>query len=379
MNAIPLQAAPGKTGIQFELAAESDETELRSLLRDQAMDGEVRIAMVREPDYFASLIVNGDPGRHSVFVGRDSRTSRLMMMGSRSVQNVFLGGRVARLGYLSQLRAITGFPWRRDTLLSGYAFAIHHRRADEPGFDLTSIMADNVRARRLLERGIPGMPRYSRITGMNTLVLPARTRKSDDDGVRRSGTSDLPQIAGFLQRCLRPYELAPVWSPERLQALVEAQALQSEDFLILENGGEITGCAAVWDQRGFRQTLVQGYAPGIERWRPLINLYLRSTGRPALPPAGSTLNAAYLSHLAVADADHAAVSRLVAAARGEAARRGIDLLLLGLCDNDPALGTLCRTRGVRAYRSVLYFVEDAHSQSHPIIDPGKIRVELATL
>ena len=49
---------------------------------------------------------------------------------------------------------------RVHALGAGYHAMDRTRLADELPYDLTSIVSDNHTARRLLERGLPGLPRY---------------------------------------------------------------------------------------------------------------------------------------------------------------------------------------------------------------------------
>ena len=48
--------------------------------------------------------------------------------------------------------------------------------ADAVGFHLTAILARNETARRLLEAGLPGLPRYSPVAEIKTFTLATRGR-----------------------------------------------------------------------------------------------------------------------------------------------------------------------------------------------------------
>ncbi len=174
----PGPAAAGTPGPAVELAGAADEPELRRLLRDNPMDGEIRVTFEREPDAALAAAVAGEP--HATIVAR-RRDGSLCGMGSRAVADAFVDGRPCRLGYLSQLRLDRG-ERRRAGLLrllaGGYEQLRERREAGEAPFDITTIVADNLAARRLLTAGLPGLPAYVELEPFVTLVLPAAGRRS---------------------------------------------------------------------------------------------------------------------------------------------------------------------------------------------------------
>jgi hypothetical protein len=90
--------------------------------------------------------------------------------------------------------------------------------------------------------------------------------------------------------------------------------------------------------------------------RSAANLVLPIAGLPRLPAPGERLEQIFLSHLAVAGDDEGVFHALVDHARGDAKRRGADLLLLGLCDAHPLAPRLRGLRGAKSYRSTLYLI-----------------------
>jgi hypothetical protein len=110
----------------------------------------------------------------------------------------------------------------------------------------------------------------------------------------------------------------------------------------------------VWDPRAFKQTRIHGYAPRVARLRPILNPLLRLRGVPPLPRAGSTLAAAFLSHVAVDGDDPATFLALLDDARAAARARGIEWLATAFVDGHPLLASLLRAARPRTYRTVLY-------------------------
>ena len=366
--------APG--GIRLELAGPGHDASIRRLLRARSMDGDVRLSLEREPCAHHAAAIEGD--RHHTVVAVEEQTGELVGMGSRAVRNVWVNGRVARLGYLGQLRLRPG---RRQSLRvapAAYAALEATRLPDELPFDLTSILADNLPARRMLESPRHGLPVYRPWAEFVTvLISPGRARRPTLGVVQ--GTDELvPDIARCLQRNLRRYQFAPLWSEEDLRSTERTRDLNPADFLVRMDGDRVTACLARWDQRRFKQVVVRGYRPALRRLRPWANLGLAATGRRPLPAAGSTLNLAYLSH-AAADGDRLELLLpLIKAARAWAAGTDIDYLVMGFAVANPLLDAVRRRFGGRSLNSVLYLVGPASMSLHGL-DRRIPHVECATL
>lgn len=337
-----------------EEARPEDDPELRRLLRDNPMDGEIRVSLEREPNAFLAAAVEGEP--HRTVVARDPSNRGIVGMGSRSVWNAFVNGEPIRLGYLSQLRVDRAFRGRKRLLVAGYSLLGSFRGSDEMPFDLTSIIADNEVARRLLSAGLPGLPAYQEIEGFTTLVVPATSRPRKVSGIERGTREHLPGIAACLERNRRRYQFAPRFSLEDLLSPERSRGLAPEDFFIATSGGEVVGCLALWDQSGFKQVVVRGYAPSLARWRPWLNRLSPLLGTPRLPEPGQILPHAYISHVAVDGDDPGIFRDLMEAAYAEARAWGCIYVVIGLASRHPWLPWLKKRFRSREYASMLYTV-----------------------
>lgn len=132
--------------------------------------------------------------------------------------------------------------------------------------------------------------------------------------------------------------------------------LNEPDFCLVEDGRQVVACGAIWDQRDFKQTVIRGYAPWLERLRPALNACARLTGQPELPPTNSVLANAFVSHFAVRQNGEDASVRLLKALCGRARECGIRLLTLGFATNDPQLEIVRKLFRGREYRSRFYIV-----------------------
>lgn len=342
--------------VRFELATESDDAGIRRLLRDSPMPGRIALSLEREPDYFADS--NLPEQEKQTVVAR--QLDRVICTGSCTIRRRFVNGEPRRVGYLGGLRLDACHAGRFDILRRGYEFFRELQRDTPADFYFTSIASDNVRARNFLERGLPGMPRYEFIGEFVTVVLSARRQYP-----RRHFASHKPPCANletglpapvlFINEHTRQHQFAPCWSAEEMSAL-KPLGLSKEDFLISHDARRMNGCAALWDQRSFKQTVIRGYAPWLAFMRPALNAVSPVTGNPRLPAAGETLANAFISHLAIAAVEPEALIRLLTELCRVSAQHDIELLTVGFAGNDPRLAVVRGNFRCHEYRSRLYLV-----------------------
>src|SRR5262245_15872644 len=303
--------------IEFGLASRRDDAALRRLLRDNPMLGSIGVCLECEPSFFDALAIQGT--RSDVLVAREVATGSIVAMGSRSVREVFLNGQVSRLGYLSQLRIDSAWRRRKRLLIDGYSLTGSFRKSDELPFDFTTVMADNHVARRVLTSGVRGLPRYVELDELVTLAIPTGGRSISARccgfAIGPASPHDLPEIVDCLNRNNCRFQLGPRWTERDLLSLDRCRGLTVRDFHLARQAGHVVGCAALWDQRPFKQAVVRRYPMWLSAARPLLNCVAPLLGQPRLPPIGHPLRCAFLSHLAVDDDDPGVALALIDSAR----------------------------------------------------------------
>jgi hypothetical protein len=338
------------------LASPADDEEVRRLLREHPLPGDACLTFEREPDSAIAAAIEGDV--HQTIVARERNGGRIAGIAGRSERDVFVNGRPARLGYLGQLRTHVG-SHRVGTLLDGgFAFCrALHDRGTVPAY-LTAIVEDNHAARRLLG-GLrsPAAPRFVRAGRLVTLAIPRprlrRRQRTPGIEIRQGSIELLQDIAACLERSGRRHQFAPRWTVDDLLSDRRTPGLEARDFLVAIGGGRVIGCAAMWDQRAFKQVIVRSYSLRLARWRHVANLAAPWVGLPALPAVGRALQFVYLSHVAIDDDRCDVTSALVA----DALRRlpaGVDSIVTAFAENSPMLPAAASVGRHRTYRSVLY-------------------------
>ena len=332
----------GERRYRFEFATEDDDAALRALLRSTPMPGPIQISLEREPSYFAAAEREG--GRHYTVCARDVSSGCVVAMGSRVVHEVFVNGEPRRVGFLGQLRIAPAHRrFGRILLQNGFDFLQRTHAIDEAPFDITTIVASNAIARHTLEKGQAGLPVFTAIERVMTMLLPVRVYPA-----RKRGPEDIAAVVG---RDVPPPQFASVHP-------------RSEARLHTVAGGTV----ARWDQREFKQAVIRGYSPLLRLLRWLFRL----------PQTGAPAPIAHLTHFRVEDDDPRACTDLLDEAL-TAARRETDCrwLTLGLAARHPLVPVVQRRYRPRVYESILYLVHPRNTMIS--LDGRMVQVEVASL
>jgi hypothetical protein len=361
-------------GFEFSVAGAEDDGDVRRLLRENATEGWIHLSFEREPSAF---LHSGPFAAHAFIIARELQSGEAAGICERASRDAFVDGETRRLAYLGSLRIAPRFRNRIRLLKGGFESVRRLLREPEAlPYALTAIGADNAPALRMLQAGVPGMPRYLPVGVVSTFALrPASYRQVE--AVDVATAADLPAIAAHLNRCHRHLQFAPVWTP---RDLARCRGLRPEDFLVVRRGLGIAGCIALWDQSAFKQVVVRGYAPWLAHTRPMVNAAAALLRVPALPAVGEPLRQVYLSHLAVENDAPELLGVLVGAALSAAHRRGFTLTVTGMARERAGARVIAERYRFREYRSVVHVVHwDEDRAAATAAARGPLHVELALL
>jgi hypothetical protein len=299
----------------FAEAGPGDDADIRRLLREHPMPGAVSVSLEREPSLSVARKLEG--GEHRTLACREGAGGALIAVGAVVTRPMLVNGAERRVAYLTQLRLATRARGRRAVIIEGYA---RMRNLIDADACFTSILEENTAARRLLERGLPGMPEYRFVSAFHTFVLGRGAGRAEGN-VRRLSAEDVSGVARLLHESARGCALAALWTEEELSRLVSTGTLT-----LWGVGGSLRGCAGVWDLSAGKQAVVRGYSAALRAARGVINLTAGATGAPHLPAPGEPLRTRFLSHLALAGCTEAESRGLIAAACARARTDGASLI-----------------------------------------------------
>lgn len=323
----------------FTQATAEDEAEIRRLLRENPVPGRMPVSFEREPNGFAGPQLAG--ARRCFVLAREEANGPAIGLCERIVRSGFVDGEERLIAYLGALRVAESHRRRIAIIKGGFRALRNVERPDEWPVALTSIADDNIGAKRLLTKGISGLPTYRPIGGLVSMVM--RPRKVSTNAARELSPAQYPELSAFLEREMRWRQFSTRWTVDDLRGLTGAT------FLGIIKGGELMGCVSLWDQREYRQTVIHNYSPLLGAVRPMLNVLGGLIGSPQLPPPGAVLRQAFVSHLASRGSDPGIALDLVTSALDLAARRGVAAAILGVPAGHP-----WRTYFERRFRSIQY-------------------------
>jgi hypothetical protein len=343
-----------RSATHFVVATEAHEAGIRRLLREVPLPGPVDITFEREPNYFAGSSIAGGLDETIVAI----REQAVVCVGRCVRRRCALNGRPAQIGYLAELRLDPSATGEFRIVRDGYRFfgELQRQREQNDDFCFTSIGAGNIRARRFLERGVDGLPRYNLLGELVTMMVAVpRSPRRVTLGATPVRRTEMHDVARFLNQAALRHHLAALWNADMLLSLA-GNGLPLERIQLVKTGEEIVACGGLWDQRGFRQTVIKRHSPVVGALRPFVNLASRFRGNAGLPAIGSVLKHAFLSPLAFRpDASHM-LPDFIASFFPMAASLGIDFITLALPAADDRIAHLRRRFHPRTWNSLLFEV-----------------------
>jgi hypothetical protein len=351
---------------EFQLATRADDAELRAILAATPMQGRIAVSFRREPSFFDAAVVDG--GFHQVVICRDHQQHRIAGFGCRSVRERFVNGRPMPVGYLSSLRVLPEYR-PLGLLARGYAYfrGLHDDRKAQ--IYLTTIAGDNDRALSTLTTGRAGLPEYAFAGRYHTVVIPIsqrRRRQTSANGalqVREATDGDRDRLIEFLQLVGPARQFFPCLGADDFFEQGSAfRDLAPADLLLAFHGGRLVGTLGGWDQRRFRQSVVESYDRVLGRLRPLYNAWATIAGRPRLARVGEPLRCLFAAIPTVLESDAVVFEALLDALLARASGGSADYLLVGLHETDPLL-PVAQRRAADSYVTRMYVVswEDGRS------------------
>ncbi len=353
--------------MKFALASPEHEPELRRLHAGHPLHGHFCVTEQREPDFFHCLAIQG---KAEAIAMLDDR-GRVAGMGTRSSSPVWLGGLPGRLGYLGALR-VAPFCGKGLNLSRAFRF-LRRRHEEDPDsrFYLTTIIADNHDAKRLLTSGRAGLPRYLEAGDLCCHILSSvRARKiSPCEALIMGSATDqtLPEVLAFLSAEGAKTNFFPILKMSDF-GTARLRDLHPENFVVARSRGDgkIVGAMAIWDQSRFRQFPVRLTRVGAIL-RPFARWFLGLN----VPDSGQPLPLRHACFICVRDNHPEIFANLLRSAILRLPRGTI--LTAGFHMSHPLYGTLARLSvPLVNIRSHVYLAcwDDALQECRRILDGG---------
>jgi len=388
--------------VVYELATPADDAAIRRLLASNAVPGDVTLTYEREPDYFLGSSVMGPLCQ--TIVARDP-CGDVLAVATRSARRRFVNGTPEEVGYIGQLR-VDGPHRGRWLVTGGFRYLRRlHRDGRVTGY-ITTIIEGNREAEGVLvahaRRSLPTYREFDRLCTLALILtrLPTLTRTqwvpaSGRGFELRTGDSlDLDDLVAFLNRAGATRQFCPVYGREDFTGATRQfrsvngrgdfagatlRDFRLADMLVACRRGRIVGTLGLWDQSGYKQTVVAAYSPTLRRVKPFYNLAARLVGARPLTPIGAAIPTVYAAFVNIEDDDKAIFAVLLAQAMRRAADRRAAYLTFGLSTRDPLLTVARRCPHVPYYSRAYTVCWPGDEEFHTRLDGRIPYLEIATL
>lgn len=262
------------------------------------MAGNISLSMGRNPDYFINAGIQNQ--EIELFVCRQkARVIGIFSVGKRTV---FYNGKPKLIRYFSDLRIHPDF--QKSLLLIKMTRFLKSDIIDKNEFVYTIIFSENkvmtdmiakvdlagIDNEPLLQRA--SLPKYSLCGSYCSHMISLKSRRNTKKSnllIRRAKKIDIEAMQFFFNREAHKKQWYPSYDFSLLQDNYYHD-LTISDFYLAFKEGEIVGVTGVWDQREFKQTVVNSYTRSLKLVRPFINIMAKITKGFHLPETGEILN-----------------------------------------------------------------------------------------
>lgn len=305
--------------INYRLATRDDNQQLIELTAATGMDGEIALRIDRKPDFFKLLSMRGES---KVLLALDD--NNIIGSFSASLQQVYIGGRVAPLYYIADLKVLEGFRNR----------GIGRQLADELANHLISLGADLVfltvakgnEKPISLSKNRSNIADFENIGNFNIHQFIGKKEKNSNHRYKIEASPASEELITILNAHYRKYELGSVITREKLEG-VSIYKISEDD--------KIVAIMCLADIMDAKQNVVTKVTLRMRYMLRFMNSISSIFGMSKMPSLNEPVRMLYIKYLALGNYDDALVNLLISHARNIVYEKSYSFVSIGLHERDP--------------------------------------------
>jgi len=324
---------------KLEFAGQKVADELLKIYEAADFQGDISVLYARRPNPFISLSLEGE--KTVIPIMRDLENNKLFAMGSCIIRKVYINGEIMKAGYLTGLKV---FPEYRNNIsfIPGVYNELFEKTKDEVDVYYTTIISDNEKGRRFLEKKHRNMPFYRYIGEYTTYFLKTgMIAKHSKYIVKRGLSSDLKS---FYETEAKKLDFSPV-------DLNLPNLSENDFYAVCNEQDDIVGMFVLWNQQSYKQYIVTAYN-GIYKY--LSKLPVGILGYPDFPRINENVNYVTIA-LVISKEDNPELKDHIIA-RAVEMSKGYAFAMIGVMKSHPFKPSLDNRKSIK-YKSRLYSVE----------------------
>ncbi len=324
--------------MEFRLATEKDDPAIRELLQQIPLNGMLRIRYLREPSYIRSVEIQGMPLQTLVGL----KNNKIMAVGSRNLQRLYVGGEIKTAGYISNLRIHPGAR-HGISLLKGIR-EMENLPAGLPiDFHYASLIEKDSFTRNMLASNSSRIPQVIDMGLMNTFSVPIRkTAIKVKPGKRfeivRGDEKMMPLILTFLKN----EGARSDFFPDLGAGTYAPGLLLPESFFAIFDKGDLAGVCSLPDMKNYRQYFMEGYSRSFGMLRVSLNSYFALRQMHSIPRKGEEIKLAFTGFPVVRDDNPEIFRALFSHVYNSLSGSGQHYLSISLHEKSPLIKGLSR-------------------------------------
>jgi len=328
------------------------------ILLDSPMESDgLTVCLDRSPDIFTVPRTFFDSYKCYGFFMDDRLVGFVMICRKK----LYVNGTPREVGYLANLYV------RPEARKKGWLYKVSEplfrEVLEELKMGYATTMAGNRNTEPMIGRRIPKyqfIP-YSKTIGMNyiqNILITFRKREPSGFRVRRARETDIPRIAGLLDREYRDRLFGPLMDEESLKTtILKRPGFAVTDYFVAEKDGRVVGTCSAWDISPIRKLRVMAYRKKY-RWVKLgYGLVAPVLGFPKLPVPGEPFREIVVNDFAVENRDPRILNALLIHVYQVHRKLGFNLMQVGSDERDPILSA-ARSFFAQPLRSWIIFGAD---------------------
>ena len=342
----------------IEIAKESDDFDLREILRNTKMQGDISLSFETEPSFFNAISILGE--KQTVLSIRDIQKNKIIGFLIRSVKNVYINQKIVKVGYLSSIRLLEGYRGGR-LLIKGNKELKKLLGNSTEKINFTTIIKDNIYAQQVISKSRVGLPDYNKIGVNKTFAIKpcnsTRYKNLNDITIQKGidGFS-IERVVSFINENGKKKNFFPVITKD----LIENNYLKDfskDDFFIAHKNNKILGIVGCWDQSKFKKSVVKGLSKKYKLLRLFNNYFLTHfLNTPTIPNVKQNINAFYLNLIVVKKNDNDVFSCIIDFISKYYSNKNYNYFLIGIDENDPLCQSMKNFRCF-TYDAIVYLVD----------------------
>lgn len=337
--------------MDFRLALTSDDEQIRRLVREIPIEGDIKLRYQREPSYFAVSAIQGNPNQTIVGVVN----GQVMAVVSWNLQKVFVNGKICNAGYLSNVRVHpsvrSGF-----SLIKGLKFLEQFIKKQETDFHFATLIDSNILTKSLFASGRSSLPKFYNQGRVFTYAIPLQKSKRNLQRDKRlnivkASPGHKSEIITFLKNEGAKTDFFPVIDEDSYNVDIFKQ---STFYIALNNSSSIVGVCSVVDFTSFKQHVVVGFTRSFRLVFFLLNLFLKLKGMHRIPKIGQKVLMLHAGFTVVKNNNVQVFKSLLYRVLCDFSGVGYHYITLALHENNPLINGMKKITKI-CYKSRLYF------------------------